>query len=69
MLLTCDRMGEVVAPGGFVLFHDYKDARNRRPPFSGDHNEYGVLAAVFDRLPPDFQFIGCFGCSGLYQRA
>jgi predicted O-methyltransferase YrrM/capsular polysaccharide biosynthesis protein len=61
MVLACDRMHEVVAPGGFVLFHDYKDA--------GNHPLNRVLATVLERMPPDFRFIGCFGCAGLYQRA
>jgi predicted O-methyltransferase YrrM len=61
MALACDRMHEVVAPGGFVLFHDYKDA--------GEHPLNRVLATVLERLPPDFQFLGCFGCAGLFQRA
>jgi SAM-dependent methyltransferase len=60
-LLACERMRDLVAPGGFVLFHDYKDA--------GKHPENRVLATVLECIPRDFQFIGCFGCAGLYQRA
>lgn len=54
---------EILEPGGFILFHDYNDARNRYPEY-----DYGVYSAVESVLPKHFfTFAGIFGCTGLYQ--
>ena len=75
-------MNAVVAPGGFVLFHDYNDWRNSDPddpafadlwrglPSGQDigANRYGVYQAAHEGLSPQFQFHGAFGCTGLFRR-
>lgn len=61
---VCLELGKVVVRGGFCLFHDFNDPRNRD---SADE-EYGVYQAVIDGLPSDvFEFYGIFGCSGLFR--
>lgn len=66
---ACDRLVALMNAGAFVLFHDYNDKRNVPPSGGDDPNEYGVFAAVERRLPSAFEFIGVFGCSGLFYRA
>lgn len=62
----CRELGTILSPGGFCLFHDFNDCRNRDPE---DH-EYGVYQAVTAGLqPPAFEFYGVFGCAGLYRAA
>jgi predicted O-methyltransferase YrrM len=52
-------------PGGFVLLHDYFDARNDDP----DEPNYGVRRAADTVLDPDqFAFCGRFGCTALFQK-
>jgi predicted O-methyltransferase YrrM len=56
---------KVVAPGGFVLFHDYYDIRN----YDAEYADYGVLQGVESVFDPDvFEFVRVVGCSGLYRR-
>jgi predicted O-methyltransferase YrrM len=65
MLVICDYLPALINPGGFCLFHDYNDIRNR------DLNDadYGVSRAVREKFrPEDFEFYGIFGCTGLYRR-
>lgn len=75
-------LGDVVSPGGFVLFHDYNDWRNSDPSDPGfadlwrslpagrslEENCYGVHRAVQDGLPGTFAFHGVFGCTALFRR-
>lgn len=61
MLPTCQKLAEIVEPGGFVLFHDYNDPRNAT-------DEWGVYRAVNETLPGDFDFYGVYGCTGLFRR-
>jgi hypothetical protein len=58
---VCRLLPDIAAPGAFVLFHDYNDARNGKEP------DYGVYQAVSDSLPLGFQFCGVYGCTGLYR--
>jgi hypothetical protein len=58
---ACLLLPEVAAPGAFVLFHDYNDARN------GEEPDYGVYQAVNENLPSQFRFCGVYGCTGLYR--
>ena len=54
----------LVAPGGFCLFHDYNDSRNKDP---NDH-DYGVYQGVHEGLDMNkFEFFGIFGCCGLFR--
>jgi predicted O-methyltransferase YrrM len=62
---VCGTLPSLVAEGGFVLFHDFNDRRNRDSAGKG----YGVYSGVLDGLPiPPFSFYGIFGCSGLYRK-
>lgn len=63
VLAICKLLPQLVSPGGFVLFHDFNDRRNR----NGEDNAYGVYTAVVDGLPAQFTFFGIFGCTGLYR--
>ncbi|MGE0734293.1 MAG: O-methyltransferase [Alphaproteobacteria bacterium] len=64
MVDTCRRLGHVLAPGAFVLFHDFNDPRNADP----SNQDYGVYEAIADALPKQlFSFFGIFGCSGLFR--
>ncbi len=61
---VCRGLADVTAPGGFCLFHDFNDSRNRDP---NDH-DYGVYQAVTNGLDQErFQFCGIYGCTGLYR--
>ena len=61
---VCQVLGQVVAPGGFCLFHDFNDSRNRDP----NDEEYAVFQAVDEGLDKQrFEFYGIYGCSGLYR--
>lgn len=54
----------LLADGGFALFHDFNDRRNKDAG-----NGYGMYAGVIDGLPsPPFAFFGAFGCTGLYRK-
>lgn len=61
---VCVELPTVMAPGGFCLFHDFNDARNRDP----EDQNYGVYRAVLDGLDPErFDFYGIYGCCALYR--
>jgi SAM-dependent methyltransferase len=61
---VCRELGHITAPGGFCLFHDFNDDRNRNP----DNDEYAVHQAVTAGLANGpFQFCGIYGCTGLYR--
>jgi SAM-dependent methyltransferase len=63
---VCQALDRVVAPGGFCLFHDFNDSRNRDP----HDDDYRVFQAVRDGLNPQrFEFYGIYGCTGLYRLA
>lgn len=65
VLAVCGLLPSLVEEGGFVLFHDFNDRRNKAEQNSG----YGVYSGVVDGLPaPPFAFYGAFGCTGLYRR-
>jgi predicted O-methyltransferase YrrM len=54
-----------VPAGGLLLLHDYHDARNADP----DELDYGVVEAVEESwVARDCEFVGVFGCSGLFRR-
>jgi SAM-dependent methyltransferase len=60
----CRELGSVLMHGGFCLFHDFNDARNR----DADDKNYGVYQAVIDGLDPnEFEFCGVYGCAALYR--
>ncbi len=64
VLAVCGLLPSLVEEGGFVLFHDFNDRRNKDQTDTG----YGVYAGVVDGLPePPFSFYGAFGCTGLYR--
>jgi hypothetical protein len=58
---VCPLLPALLKLGAFAQFHDYADARNGTDP------EYGVWVAVRDALPKAFEFIGLYGCSGVYR--
>ena len=58
---VCLLLREITVSSGFVLFHDYNDARNGKEP------HYGVYQAVIDHLPKQFRLCGVYGCTGLYR--
>lgn len=61
---VCRELGNVLVNGGFCLFHDFNDPRNR----DADDKDYGVYQAVIDGLDPnEFLFYGVYGCAALYR--
>ena len=61
---VCLMLSRIVAPGGFCLFHDFNDSRNRDP----NDDDYAVFQAVEDGLDRQrFEFYGIYGCSGLFR--
>ncbi len=65
ILGVCRLLPSLVGEGGFVLFHDFNDRRNKDTVKDG----YGVYSGVVDGLPtPPFAFYGSFGCTGLYRK-
>lgn len=64
-LVACAALATLLLPGGFAVFHDFNDARNRDEPAA-----YGVYQGVCEWLAnsPDFVFVGVVGCCGLVQR-
>jgi predicted O-methyltransferase YrrM len=61
---VCRSLDRIVAPGGFCLFHDFNDIRNRDP----EDDAYAVFQAVNEGLDKQrFRFYGIYGCSGLYR--
>lgn len=62
---VCETLDSITAPGGFCLFHDYKDNRN----FDDTNLDYGVWQGVEDGLSTtEFSFYGMFGCTALFRR-
>jgi predicted O-methyltransferase YrrM len=60
----CRELARIITPGGFCLFHDFNDPRNRDP----DDKDYGVYQAVMRGLDDArFEFWGIYGCTGLYR--
>lgn len=58
----CKLLDQVVEKGGFVLFHDYNDARNKT-------QVYGVFEAVNKAIDKkDFTFYGIVGSIAIYRR-
>ena len=65
VLAVCGLLPELIDAGGFVLFHDFNDRRNR----DSANGAYGVYSGVGDGLQvPPFAFYGVFGCTGLYRQ-
>ncbi|QDU10390.1 class I SAM-dependent methyltransferase [Gimesia aquarii] len=61
---VCRELDTVMQPGGFCLFHDFNDPRNRE----SDNRDYGVYQAVTEGLDPaKFEFYGIYGCTALYR--
>jgi predicted O-methyltransferase YrrM len=62
--IACSCLDKIINPGGFILFHDYNDSRNKKP-----ESDYGVYLAVTQGLDSRcYRFCGVFGCTGLYQK-
>ncbi|MEO8276870.1 MAG: class I SAM-dependent methyltransferase [Thermoanaerobaculia bacterium] len=65
VLPVCRQMASLVPEGGFVLLHDWLDARN----FAPGAEDYGVFGATIDGLDPlKFDFYGAFGVTGLFRK-
>jgi predicted O-methyltransferase YrrM len=61
---VCAELRKIVSAGGFCLFHDFNDPRNR----DSKNSDYGVYTAVLDGLSlREFEFYGVFGCAALYR--
>lgn len=62
---VCCRLARIVAAGGFCLFHDFNDSRNREE----GNVDYGVYQGVTEGLgSEEFEFFGIYGCTALYRR-
>jgi len=63
---AAERAIKLVAPGGFVLFHDFDDSGNSDPT-----HVHGVYQAVLDVYADrqDFVFHNMSGCVALFRRA
>ena len=62
---TCQQLLQLIRPGGFVLFHDFNDEKNRT-----QFPEFGVYQGVTEKFTdPPFTFFGLFGCTALYRKA
>lgn len=62
---VCQVLDRLTTLGGFCLFHDFNDIRNRDP----NNRNYGVYQAVMDGMNKElFEFYGIYGCTGLYRR-
>jgi len=62
---ACLRLGKLIKPNSFCLFHDYNDPRNR----DEKNKDVKVYQAIKDGLAKeDFEFFGIFGCAGLYKK-
>jgi SAM-dependent methyltransferase len=60
----CCELDGIINPGGFCLFHDFNDTRNKNP----DNLDYGVYQAVINGLDKNlFEFYGVYGCTALYR--
>lgn len=67
---ACRHLKNLLTKDAFVVFHDYNDARNTRRTGRGDiPDEFGVFAGVEDGLDKNsFEFMGVYGCCGLFRR-
>jgi predicted O-methyltransferase YrrM len=62
--IACQQLRKLMAPNGFVLFHDFNDERNRL-----DFPTFGVYQGVIENFAEnDFIFSGLFGCTALYRK-
>lgn len=61
---VCLLLPQVVAEGGYCLFHDFRDSRNFDPDDSG-HRVYQAVEAGLS--PLRFEFCGMYGCTGLFR--
>jgi predicted O-methyltransferase YrrM len=70
MVQTCIKLAELLEPGACVVFHDFNDRRNTPNAGVGESpTEYGVYNAVRQQLPAeDFDFVGVYGCCGVFRR-
>jgi hypothetical protein len=60
----CLELQNIVSPGGFCLFLDFNDIRNK----DSENPDYGVYHAVIDGLDENqFEFYGVYGCTALYR--
>lgn len=61
---VCLLLPQIMAEGGYCLFHDFNDPLN----FDPDDSNYNVYQAVEDGLSPSrFEFCGMYGCTGLFR--
>lgn len=61
---VCRELDKVMPKGGFCLFHDFNDPRNR----DNQRQEYGVYQAVTEAMDvTKFEFYGIYGCAALYR--
>jgi predicted O-methyltransferase YrrM len=61
----CQLIPDLLLSGGFCIFHDFNDQRNKDP----NNPDYGVSQAVYDRLNIErFEFYGIFGCVAMYRK-
>jgi cephalosporin hydroxylase len=61
---VCRELDKVMLKGGFCLFHDFNDSRNREV----QNKDYGVYQAVTEALDvTKFEFYGIYGCTALYR--
>ena len=62
--VACRQLARLLSRGGYALFHDFNDERNRSDP-----GAYGVHRAVSELAQdPGFRFLGVIGCSALARR-
>lgn len=68
---ACEWMKHLIVPGGFVLFHDFNDARNTTDVNVGEKEDvYGIVNACLTSFGDDsFSFWGVYGCTGLFRKA
>lgn len=64
VLATITGLPKILAPGAFVLFHDYNDPRNP----DENNKSFGVFQAVEQAAgQSELDFWGIFGCCGLFR--
>ena len=61
---VCRELETIVSKGGFCLFHDFNDPRNK----DAEDSDYAVYQAVLDGMnSSSFDFYGIYGCTALYR--
>ena len=61
---VCSELRTIVRSGGFCLFHDFNDPRNKEV----QNQDYQVYTAVIEGLnASEFEFWGIYGCTALYR--